>query len=392
MRVLFVAGPTVSTALPMVPLAQAARRVGHEVFTAASEPVLPAFVSAGLAAVPVSSKTLEECRRDRRGESPPLPAEGNERDLAVGRMLGRFAADCLTGLLRFVADWRPGIVVGAAQATSAPLVAHHVGVPYVRFATDLAEPLAHHLGSVAELGPELEQAGLYDVPRPLFSVSVAPAGVRADDSPPALAMRHVPYDTQCPAEPWMYTRKGPPRILVYARSDDGGGGGLGAELSTGYLRTLLPRLSALDAELLLAVSDSAAVSFPEPPGGRVHIGRMPLDVVAVSCDLIVHAGDVLPTLAGLAHGVPQLALPHEKWRAEHSARVARLGAARLLRTTEATPDAVVQACSDLLADPSYRDAAARLQTEVLGMPVPAAVVRELEKASRSRPAAKEERG
>lgn len=374
MNVLFVAGPKAGSVLSMVPLAQAVRRCGHEVFVAGPASAQPVITAAGLAGVPVSSRTLTDCREDRRGETVPLPGEGHERDIAIGRTFGRFAADCLTGLLSFVELWSADVVLGAADAYAAPLVADHLGVPFVRFTTGLAEPSAEALAAIAEMGPELEKLGHYDLPRPALTVTVTPPSLRADDAPPALPLRHIPYATQRAVEPWAYVRGDRPRVLVDATGDDtaGPGGGLTADV----LSALVTRLAALDVELLVALPEAGAAALSVPD--RVRCGPMPFDVLAPTCAAVVHFGAGLSTLGSLAHGIPQVALPATPRLENHGARIAELGAGTMTPLAQAGPEGVAAACAELIADASFRSAAERIRDEMHAMPLPSAFVAQLE--------------
>ncbi|MFI2242262.1 glycosyltransferase [Streptomyces chrestomyceticus] len=375
MNVLVVAGPGTGSVLPMVPLAQAVRRRGHEVFVAGPASAQPAVAAAGLAGVPVSSRSLTDCHEDRRGQTVPLPGAGHERDIAIGRAFGRFAADCLTGLLSFVELWPADVVLAAAEAYAAPLVADHLGVPCVRFTTGFAEPSVEALAAIAEMGPELEKLGHYDLPRPACTVSVTPPGLRADDAPPALPLRHIPYTTQRAVEPWAYVRGDRPRVLVDAVGDDtaGPGGGLPADV----LGALVTRLAALDVELLVGLPE-AGPAAPSVPDG-VRCGPMPFDVLAPTCDAVVHFGAGLSALGSLAHGIPQLALPVTPRLEDHGARIAESGAGTMIPFAQAEPERVAAACAELLADASFRSAAVQVRDEMHAMPLPSAFAAQLER-------------
>ncbi|HZG05466.1 MAG TPA: glycosyltransferase [Streptomyces sp.] len=382
MRMLFVGGVGgaggggTGTVLTDVPLAQAARTAGHEVVMAVPEAVLPAVLGCGVPAVAVTSRTAGDVRAVRQGGREPAPPRGPERDTAAGRALGRLAAASLDALLDLADRWRPDLVVGAVHAYAGPLAAHRAGVPWVRFATDIAEPLAADLAAAAELAPELERLGLREVPAPAFSVSLMPPGVRPAAAPVALPLRHVPCGAQRPLEPWMYTRGDRPRVLVSA---PGGTAADGTDGRAGRLAALVEEIAALDVELLVATPDDAgAERLPLPGGARA--GRLPLDVTVPTCDLVVHGADGGTTLTCLAHGVPQVLLPRRPEPEEHAGRLGAYGAARPVAPGDGGPRDVAGAVREVLADPSYRSAAERLRDEVRRMPLPDELVRELERA------------
>jgi hypothetical protein len=185
MRILFVVGGTSGVTFSLVPLAQAARNAGHRVLVATPYDMVGTVTNAGLSAVSVSDRSMMDTMVDRTGTLRSIPTDLHERFIFNGRCFGRYAAQCLDGLLRLADDWRPDLVVGGALAFAAPLVAHHAGVPYVKHAVDMGEPRTIDLGAAAELGPELERLGLYDMPRADLFVDTTPPSLRPSDAPPA---------------------------------------------------------------------------------------------------------------------------------------------------------------------------------------------------------------
>ncbi|GAB2943127.1 glycosyltransferase [Streptomyces heilongjiangensis] len=350
-----------------VPLAQAARNAGHEVIMAVSETGLPAALEAGIAAVPLPESVPHDGRRD-------------------GRALGRLAAGSVVALTGLADAWRPDLVIASAQAHAGPLTARHAGVPWIRFATDLEEPVSTDLATTAELTPELGRSSLRALPRPSFSVSVLPAALRPATAPEALALRHIPYAPQVPLRPWMYAAGHRPRVLVAMDGPAAPDGWFGPDRSA----ALLSRLAGVEADLVVATTDEETAARLEPllpPGGRA--GRPPLDVLVPTCDLVVHPGSAGATLASLAHGVPQLRVPGPSVAGEHGLgeRIADHGAGRLLRVGGCTPDAdairIAASVREMLGDPSYRTAANRLREEVHRMPAPDALIGRLERSAAS---------
>ncbi len=290
-------------------------------------------------------------------------------------MTFRAAQDCLDGLLAFARAWPADVVVGAAQAHAAPLVAHYLGASYVRFATDLAEPTAEALAAIAELGPELERLGLYDLPRPMFSVSVAPPSLRSADAPPALPLRHIPYaPQQRTLEPWAYTKGSRPRVLVVTKGDDSAAPD--DSVPRELLSAIVSELAALDAEIVVSPSGPGTDTLAVP--GHVRCAPVPFDVIAPTCDAVVHFGDAQLVLGCLAHGIPQAVLPATRRLEEHGARIAELGAGTMRRLADTAAHSVAADCAELLADSAYRGAAALLRDELRTMPLPSALVAELE--------------
>ncbi|MGW7346644.1 nucleotide disphospho-sugar-binding domain-containing protein [Streptomyces sp. NPDC054854] len=374
MKILFIGGNGAGTIFPNIPLAQAVRNAGHEVIMTGPEVTMPAIVNSGIPAVSVTHRTIQDCRHDRRGNLVPTPADGPERNIAIGRMFGRLAASSLPGLIDLVDRWRPDLIVSNVLTYAGPLAAHHAGVPWVRFAIDIGEPLSVDLGAQSELAPELEALGLQAPPAPDFSISVLPPSLRPLTAPPALSLRHIAYSTQLPLEPWMYSKGRRPRVLVSA------GSRVTPDDHFEPLRGLVEKVGSLDVELLVATPEDVARKLePALPAGS-RAGWLPVDVLAPTCDLVVHHGGGNTTLSCLANGVPQVFVPSMPGLEEHGARISTYGAGRLILPEDDTTDNVAGAVKELLTDPSYREAAGRLREEARRMPSAAEVVRELERS------------
>lgn len=372
MRILFVAGGTSGVIFGIVPLAQAARNAGHEVFMAAPENVMPTITGAGIPGVPVSSKVMHDALVDRRGIRVPIPEDLHERYIFNGRTFGRYAASCLDGLLALVDRWRPDVVVGGALAFAAPLVAAYAGVPYVKQAIDMGEPRTIDLAAAAELGPELERLGLYDMPRADLFIDICPPSLRPADALPAQLMRYVPYATPKPVEPWMYTRGDRPRLLVSA------GSRVTPDSDFDILSGLVEKVGKLDAELLIAAPESVAEKL-RPLPDHVRAGWIPLHLVAPTCDLVVHHAGGNTTMGYVSYGVPQVLVPYLPYCVDYSRRLSAYGAARMIDPAEDSAENVLRTCAEMLATPSYRERARALADEVAGLPRPAEAVQAIER-------------
>lgn len=170
----------------------------------------------------------------------------------------------------------------------------------------------------------------------------------------------------------MYSRGERQRILVSA--ENGVTPGSGSDTLSG----LVSNVAELDVELLIAASETVTDKL-QPLPDHAWAGWLPLDVVASTCDLVVHHGDGSSTLACLVNGLPQILIPSVPCLEDHSARFAERGAAKMIRPEDATPKNIARACRDVLGASSFRDAAADLRDEIRGMPLPSELVPELER-------------
>ncbi|MFD8714426.1 nucleotide disphospho-sugar-binding domain-containing protein [Streptomyces anulatus] len=384
MRVLFVTGGGQATVFALAPLATAVRAAGHQVFMAANHEVMPAITASALPAVPVTESPLRHLiSHDRQGRPVDLPLGRPVAEQAefTGRWFGRMAAESLPLLRDFTARWRPDLVVGGTSTYAAPLLARHLDVPYVRLAWDAIDARRVHPGASRELAPELALLGLDVLPGPDLFIDVCPPGLRPREAAPAEPMRFVLGNLHRVLEPWMYTRGEHRRICVTAGSQVTRAGGHGL---FSFLTRTVRELAPLDAEVLVAAPQALIddVRSECRDVGRLQVGWMPLDVVAPTCDLLVHHGGGVTSLTGMCAGVPQVVVPGADMLADAARLLAAYGAAVTLPTGDDRPGAVGEAARQVLSDRGHAARAGELRAEIEAMPTPHDLVAVLEKLAR----------
>lgn len=377
MKILFVAGGSPATIFALTPLATAARHAGHEVFMASNEMMMPTVASAGLPAVSVTSLPIRHfITTDRLGNRVDIPADPAEQARFTGRWFARMAVAGLPALVTLAQDWRPDLVVGGTMCYAAPLLAAHLGIPWVRQAWDAIEATEIHPGADAELRPELDELGLDGLGEPDLFIDICPPSLRPSGAETGKPMRFVPSNSQRRLEPWMYTRGERRRVCVTSgsrvtRSQS-------YDQNYEFLCGLAKCLTPLDVELVIAAPDDVADDLRGEVGAE-RAGWFPLDVVGRTCDLLVHHAGGVTTLTGLTAGVPQLLIPRGAVLVAPARRVADHGAAITLAPAEDTPENIATACEKLLSDPTYGERARALSQEIATMPLPAELVGNLEK-------------
>lgn len=376
MRFLFITGGSPACVFAVAPLASAVRNAGHEVFMAANEDLMADVTGAGVPGISMTPHPVKHfVWKDRAGTELTVPWDREGELLHLGRAFGRMAAAGLDVLLELVGDWRPDLVVGGALSYAAPLVAAHLGVPYVRHAWDMTPTTDLDPGAEEELQPELRRLGLDRLPAPALFVDIRPPSLRGADTPEvpnSLTMRWVPGSRQRRLERWMYTRQGDrPRALVTA----------GSRPYIPQHVDLLPRLtktlSASGVEVLLA-GPQELVEGLGGGLGEVKAGWIPLEVAARTCDLMVHHGGGVTTMGALNVGLPQLMLPRSNYQIDSTRDVAAFGAGLMLTPGEDTIEEIEKGCLELLSNPSYASRAGHLAAEIATLPSPAEVVGSLE--------------
>ncbi|MFD0039131.1 glycosyltransferase [Streptomyces anulatus] len=369
------AGGSMATVFSMGALASAVRNAGHQVIVSSTEEMMPTIAGIGLPAVPFTDLSIGHFTTTDRAGNPVEFTPGGDAELRfTGAWFGRMAAAGLGPLRRLSESWRPDAVVGGTLSYVAPLLAAHLGVPFVRQSWDISETADIDAAAREELRPELDELGLSRIPAPDLLVDICPPSLRLPSAPPAQYMRWVPANPQCRLEPWMYEKGARRRVCVTS------GTRVALAESAGFLRTLVKEVSPLDVEVVVAApADAAEELRAEFPGLRA--GWFPLDVVAPTCDVILHHAGGSTGMTAMQAGVPQLLIPQGVNFEAGSRRIAEFGAAITILPGDDTPDTVTAACQELLSNSSYAQRAGRLADEIAALPLPSDVVGAIEKTA-----------
>lgn len=367
MKILFVAGGAPATVFALAPLATALRNAGHQVFMASTEEMAPVIASVGLPAVVATTGTIQHfISRERSGEPSEVPTDPIAQMRHTGRWFGRMAAASLDALVELAGDWRPDVVVGGTMSYAAPLLAARLGVPWVKHAWDCTEATGIDPGAAEELRPELAAVGLTGLPEPTLFVDVCPPSLRPAGAGPVQPMRWAPGNSQRRLQRWMYARGTRRRVLVTS------GSRVAIVHNVEFLGRLAKSVATLDVELIVAAPDEVAAEL-RAQLGDIPAGWVPLDVVAPTCDVIVHHAGGVTGLTALNAGVPQLIIPKGANFVAASQRLADAGAAITLLPGDDTVAGVASACEDLMSEPSYAARAQELSAEIAALPTPAEV-------------------
>ncbi len=164
----------------------------------APEDCMRTINGAGIPGFPVTARTMKDFLHDRRGVLQTIPEDLHERHSFNGRCFGRYAAACVDGLTALIDSWRPDVVVGGVLAFAGPLAAAYAGVPYVGHAVDMGEPRTIDLAAAAELGPELEALGRYEMPTADLFIDTSRRRSARTTPRRRQLMRYVPYTARKP--------------------------------------------------------------------------------------------------------------------------------------------------------------------------------------------------
>ena len=137
MRILFATTRGAGHFLPLVPLAHACVRAGHEVLVAGPGSAAPLAARAGLPFRAVGEAPADEVAAALAPVWSPTHAP-SAADVIGDVFVGLLARTALPGMLAAVAAWRPDVVVRETMEFASALAAERHGVPHVRFGIHLA--------------------------------------------------------------------------------------------------------------------------------------------------------------------------------------------------------------------------------------------------------------
>jgi UDP:flavonoid glycosyltransferase YjiC (YdhE family) len=380
MRILFVCLPATGHFLPLVPLARALRDAGHAVAFATGADFAPEVERAGFPALPagmVGDEWGEEAGRAyaTMTEQDPLARIAAFCLHVFAGPLARRLANDLPGVL---GAWRADLVVHEDTALGAAVAAERAGLPHARMmilAAGPAHPLYARLDEA--FGPLRAAHGL----PPASADATLHRHLLLYPFPPGLLLpgRPVPATLRAirPALPppaadevapaWLGALGRGGRPVVYATLGTLFNGPKNDAIFAAYLAAL--RDEPVDVVLTVGADRDPAEFGPQPPHIRV-VRFVPLALLLPRCDLVLSHGGSGTVVAALAGGLPQVIVPIFADQPENAARVAALGAGRVVSPDERTPAAIRAAVRAVLSDPAYRLGAERLRNEIRALPGP----------------------
>ncbi|MET8005453.1 nucleotide disphospho-sugar-binding domain-containing protein [Nonomuraea glycinis] len=387
MRVLFATWAWSTHYYPMVPLAWACRAEGLDV-RVASQPELTSTIRAtGLPAVRVGRDVdaaglyrtrvhpMMDYGADGGLTPEELAARDRERHLTALGLYVEIMEAMAPDLLEFARAWRPDAVVYDPMTWAAPLAARELGVPAVRnlFGPDIGYRFRPEGEGV--LDPLMAALGTRE-PDTVGDLTVDPCPPALQNDAPLKRCRfsYVPFSGLSDVPPRVHERSARPRVcLTWGTSTD---------RLTGRESFLpgdvLGAVASAGADVVLAITARQRSLLPDLPARVRVVESVPLDVLLPTCDVVVHQGGGGTTLTAAKYGVPQLHLPQLPDQMINSRHLAATGAGLLLRSDEASSDAVRDCVRRLLEEGSpHRAAATTLAGDMAAQPALSTVVEEI---------------
>ena len=371
MRVLVATLPLWGHIQPVLPLATALQRRGHELVWATGPDACPRIGRLGITTAPAGPTEADfaAARAEGQRRTADLPPDERPDWLAPWLFGAARAGPMLRDLTPIVEDWQPDLVVHDQAEYASAIAASAAGVIHVThgFGDVLPKHRVARTGDdVAELWRE---AGLS--PRPYGG---SYDHLYLDLYPPSLALaprdhirdlqriRPVPPLPSNPQPLSADLRHLDGRPLVYAT--------FGTVFNDArLLSAVVSAISSLPISVVATVglNNDPAMLGSQP--AHVHVTRfVPQDDLLPHCAAVVSHGGSGTFLASLARGLPQLLLPQGADQFLNADAGERAGVAIVLRPDEQEPRRVREALATALEDPDVRDRAGVLAAEIAAMP------------------------
>jgi glycosyltransferase (activator-dependent family) len=423
MRVLFIAPPALKSHLYiMTPLAWALRTAGHDVRVASQPDSAEALAQAGLTAVLAGepmAETLgavdEESEPPKRSVPPAeLPVQADyarddpyaELEYLTTNLLPFLYTDTmLADLIGFARSWRPDLVIWDAMTYAGPVVARACGAAHARilFGTDAFVQLWEAVRATGDARPDPMRAWLEplvrehgggafadDVVHGHWTIDTMPPWTWRPSAPHYVPMRHLAFNGPSVVPRWLYEPPSRPRVCVTLGMTH-----READVAEASAADLLDAVGDLDVEVVATMSAEQLATVPRVPDNVRVVDFVPMNVLLPTCSAIVHHGGSSTMASAFEHGVPQLIVPSAYWSEKWFGPVAQANGLRergagvwlAYDSDHLTAAGLREHLLRVLKDPSFKENAVRLRTEMLGLPTPNDVVPALEKlASAHRPA------
>lgn len=137
----------------------------------------------------------------------------------------------------------------------------------------------------------------------------------------------------------------------------------------GVFEAVLEGLAGIEVNAIVTVGPDVDPERLGPQPAHVLVARyIPQALVLPRCRAIVAHAGAGTMLGALAHGVPQVLLPHGAEQHLNAEACRRAGAALVIAPERVGAEAVRAALERVLGEPSFADAARRLRGEIAAMP------------------------
>ncbi len=371
MRILFTCYPGYGHLHPMLPLARAAVRDGHEVVFATGSDVPPRAQTYGFETwvVGLSSREVAARFNERHPDNDRLSAPERLPLVVPGMFVDIAARATLPDLERRVRDWRPGLIVHDQTEFAAAILGVGTGIPTVTHGWGPRVPL-DLVPAVFDAVVKLAAEHGYEDP-----LGAAAAAPYVDICPPGLQFPGESFWTRLEPmrheDPPVADGERLPEAVERLPHGETLYVTLGTVVNTrpGVFEEILAGLADLEMNVVVTVGpDEDPARLGEQPH-HVHVAQfISQGLLLPRCRAVLAHAGAGTMLGALSHGVPQVLLPQGAEQFVNAAACAMAGAAEVVPPDQLDAATVRGALDRVLAEDSYAAAARRLQAEIAEMP------------------------
>jgi MGT family glycosyltransferase len=371
---------------PLVPLARALARAGHDVAFAVGRSLRPLVEAAGFAVFPLDVNVSTDPEyRQVKAQLHLMPTSLESELFAYPRLFCGIASRVRTPHLVAIArTWQPDMLIREAGEYSAVIAAEHLGLTHatVSFAAALKSLAIFEREAAAYLDPVRRDWGLAPDPDltslyrylylayspPSFSLQDVGMPVRAEAIPPTTHFVRPEVFDRADDESlpgWVVELPRQPTIYIT----------LGTEVNKepefypSVLQTIVAGLRDAPVNLIVTLGRDKDPADFGPQPANVHIERyIPQSLLLPHCNLMVMHGGSNSLLAALDIGLPMVAVPliADQFFNAHNIHNLRLG--QVVQESQLTLASIRAAVDEVLGNPAYRQAVGRLQAEMHALP------------------------
>jgi UDP:flavonoid glycosyltransferase YjiC (YdhE family) len=378
MRILFSTVPAHGHLLPMLPLADAARRAGHDVVVASGREGVIEAVRRGFTAWDVGPSRAD-AEAAFRAAVPDLSVVAPERRIptVIAGVFGAAAFRRAEQLVPRAIEWSPDLVVHSLTELAGAIAAAHSGAGHaVHGLGPLPAEAWSWFGSrFADLCDTWDVPALADTILDAPYIDTCPPSFQHDavaDFHHRIALRPSAGDAVSDGSlPWDAATL---RALPHERTVHLTLGTI-FHGATGVFETVLAGLRPMPINVIVALGPGADPRRLGPQPDNVLVTHFaPHAALLPYCDALITQGGAGTILAALCHGLPHLILPQGADQFLNAATAERAGVAVQLTPPALTAEAVTAMVERLLADHTIRTNAERIAVEIGTMPTPAEVL------------------
>ncbi|MGJ8629144.1 MAG: glycosyltransferase [Sulfitobacter sp.] len=378
MKILISCPPAHDHLLGLLPIAEAAKREGHDVAIAVLDRFEEVVTGAGIKHFAAGEDWIPEAIDDHADDVLPEKMEEFTQEFMAEMLCGPPAISMAKDVVAIIDSWQPDIVMRDSGDMGGLLAAERANLPHISIG--VLDFNGMFLGEriVEALNERRLEFGLPDDAEGTRQFAFGHLNMMCPTfAPEELELPNVfsvrvdgvgPGDTM---PDWIANMADADKPLIYASF------GTAASTIPGFgpaLRRVVDGLGALDANSIVSVGKSLnwngkqVIDEQDIPKNVHVVDWAPQALLMRNVDLLVTHGGPSTTRQGIVCGVPMIAVPLLFDGFEIANRLCEKGLATQLDWTKLSSSQVTDTVNDVLGNPKYRRQARKLQRQALAVP------------------------